>query len=213
MKNGKCFLKGPIFIRIHTKAPKRMIPQSNVTQLLHEASNGNRQSLDQLLPLVYQELRSLADSFMRRERSSHTLQPTALVHEAYIRLIDQRNVNWEDRAHFMSIAAETMRRILVNHALAGNAAKRGGKETKVSIDEAIGFPGGAEIDLVLLDEALTNLASFDPRQSQIVELRFFGGLTVKEVARVTNLSTATVEREWRTAKAWLHDQIVRNDAE
>jgi len=188
-----------------------MIPQSKVTQLLREASNGNRQSLDQLLPLVYQELRSLADSFMRRERSSHTLQPTALVHEAYIRLIDQRNVNWEDRAHFMSIAAETMRRILVNHAHAGNAAKRGGKETKVSIDEAIGFPGGAEIDLVLLDEALTNLGSFDPRQSQIVELRFFGGLTVKEVARVTNLSTATVEREWRTAKAWLHDQIVRND--
>jgi len=188
-----------------------MIPQSKVTQLLREASNGNRQSLDQLLPLVYQELRSLADSFMRRERGSHTLQPTALVHEAYMRLIDQRNVNWEDRAHFMSIAAETMRRILVNHALAGNAAKRGGKETKVSIDEAIGFPGGAEIDLVLLDEALTNLASFDPRQSQIVELRFFGGLTVKEVARVTNLSTATVEREWRTAKAWLHDQIVRND--
>jgi len=188
-----------------------MISQSNVTQLLHEVSNGNRQSLDQLLPLVYNELRSLADSFMRRERGSHTLQPTALVHEAYMRLIDQRNVNWENRAHFMSIAAETMRRILVNHAHASNAAKRGGKETKVSIDEAMGFPGGTEIDLVLLDEALTNLASFDPRQSQIVELRFFGGLTVKEVARVTDLSTATVEREWRTAKAWLHDQIVRND--
>jgi RNA polymerase sigma-70 factor (ECF subfamily) len=206
----------PIYWRVSThileSSHKGMIPQSNVTQLLREASNGNRQSLDQLLPLVYQELRSLADSFMRRERASHTLQPTALVHEAYMRLIDQRNVNWKDRAHFMSIAAETMRRILVNHALAGNAAKRGGKETKVSIDEAIGFPGGAEIDFVLLDEALTNLASFDPRQSQIVELRFFGGLTVKEVARVTNLSTATVEREWRTAKAWLHDQIVRNDA-
>ena len=208
MTNGKCFLIARMFIRIHHK---RMISQSNVTQLLREASNGNRQSLDQLLPLVYNELRGLADSFMRRERGSHTLQPTALVHEAYMRMIDQRNVNWENRAHFMSIAAETMRRILVNHAHASNSAKRGGKETKVSIDDAIGFPGGAEIDLVLLDEALTNLASFDPRQSQIVELRFFGGLTVKEVARVTDLSTATVEREWRTAKAWLHDQIVRND--
>ena len=186
-----------------------MIPQSNVTQLLREASSGNRQSLDQLLPLVYNELRNLADAFMRRERSSHTLQPTALVHEAYMRLIDQRDVDWENRAHFMSIAAETMRRILVNHALASNAAKRGGKETKVSIDEAIGFQGNEEIDLVLLDEALTNLARFDPRQSQIVELRFFGGLTVPEVAAVLELSTATIEREWRTAKAWLHDQVVR----
>jgi RNA polymerase sigma factor (TIGR02999 family) len=190
-----------------------MIPQSNVTQLLREASSGNRQSLDQLLPIVYNELRRLADSFMRRERASHTLQPTALVHEAYIRLIDQRDVEWENRAHFMSIAAETMRRILVNYAHANNAAKRGGKETKLSIDEAIGFQVGEEIDLVLLDEALTNLAQFDPRQSQIVELRFFGGLTVKEVATVLSLSAATVEREWRTAKAWLHDQIVRSNIE
>jgi RNA polymerase sigma-70 factor (ECF subfamily) len=184
-----------------------MIPQSNVTQLLREASSGNQQSLDQLLPLVYTELRGLADAFMRRERSNHTLQPTALVHEAYMRLIDQREVNWENRAHFMSIAAETMRRILVNHALAANAAKRGGKETRVSLDEAISFRNGEEIDLVSLDEALTTLASFDPRQSQIVELRFFGGLTVKEVAAVLDMSTATVEREWRTAKAWLHDQL------
>lgn len=186
-----------------------MISQSNVTQLLRDASNGNRQSLDQLLPLVYNELRRLADSFMRRERGSHTLQPTALVHEAYLRLIDQRDVNWENRAHFMSIAAETMRRILVNYAHANNAAKRGGKETKLSIDNAIGFESSGEVDLVLLDEALTNLATFDPRQSEIVQLRFFGGLTVKEVGVVLDLSTATVEREWRMAKAWLHDQLVR----
>jgi RNA polymerase sigma factor (TIGR02999 family) len=126
-----------------------------------------------------------------------------------MRLIDQRDVNWENRAHFMSIAAETMRRILVNHAHASNAAKRGGNETKVSIDEAVGFSGGTEVDLVLLDEALTNLATFDQRQSQIVELRFFGGLTIKEIATVLDLSTATVEREWRTAKAWLHDQVVQ----
>jgi len=184
-----------------------MIPQSNVTQLLREASSGNRQSLDQLLPLVYSELHGLADAFMRRERSNHTLQPTALVHEAYMRLVDQREVNWENRAHFMSIAAETMRRILVNHALASNAAKRSGKETRVSLDEAMGFQNGEEVDVVLLDEALTTLASFDPRQSQIVELRFFGGLTIKEVSTVLDMSTATVEREWRTAKAWLHDQL------
>ena len=185
-----------------------MISQSSVTQLLREASSGNRQSLDQLLPLVYSELHGLADAFMRRERSNHTLQPTALVHEAYMRLVDQREVNWANRAHFMSIAAETMRRILVNHALAANAAKRGGKETRVSLDEALSFRNGEEIDLVLLDEALTTLAGFDPRQSQIVELRFFGGLTVKEVATVLDMSTATVEREWRTAKAWLHDQLL-----
>jgi RNA polymerase sigma-70 factor (ECF subfamily) len=135
------------------------------------------------------------------------LQPTALVHEAYMRLVDQREVNWENRAHFLSIAAETMRRILVNHAHASNAAKRGGKETRVSLDEAINFRDGEEIDLVSLDEALTTLASFDQRQSQIVELRFFGGLTVKEVATVLDMSTATVEREWRTAKAWLHAQL------
>jgi RNA polymerase sigma factor (TIGR02999 family) len=186
---------------------KRMIPQSNVTQLLVEVSNGNRQSLDELLPLVYNELRGLAESFMRRERVNHTLQPTALVHEAYLRLIDQRNVDWRNRAHFFSIAAETMRRILVNHAHANQAAKRGGSETRISVDEAMNFQGVQEIDMVLLDDALTRLASVDPQQSRIVELRFFGGLTVKEVAGVLELSTATVEREWRTAKAWLHAQI------
>lgn len=184
-----------------------MIPQSNVTELLREASNGNRESLDQLLPLVYNELRGLADAFMRRERANHTLQPTALVHEAYIRLIDQREVNWENRAHFMSIAAETMRRILVNHAIATKAAKRGGNETRISVDKATGYQNENDVDLLELDEALNTLSTFDKRQSQIVELRFFGGLTVPEVATVLALSATTIEREWRMAKAWLHDQI------
>ena len=183
------------------------VPKPNTTQLLQELSNGKRESLDQLIPLVYAELRRLADSFMRGERVNHTLQPTALVHEAYLRLIDQREVNWQNRAHFFSIAAETMRRILVNHAHSNQAAKRGGRAVRLSIDEAINFPGVPEVDLVLLDEALDRLASFDAQQSRIVELRFFGGLAVKEVAEITGLSTATVEREWRTAKAWLHHQI------
>ena len=183
------------------------MPETNVTQMLVDASNGKRDSLEQLLPLVYDELRRLADSFMRLERANHTLQPTALVHEAYLRLIDQREVNWQNRAHFFSIAAETMRRILVNHALSHKAAKRGGEATRVSIDEAASFAGGREIDLVLLDEALKRLAELDSDQARIVELRFFGGLTVKEVAEVTAISTATVEREWRTAKAWLQSQI------
>jgi RNA polymerase sigma factor (TIGR02999 family) len=183
------------------------VSKPNVTQLLLELSSGKRESLDQLIPLVYAELRRLADSFMRGERGNHTLQPTALVHEAYLRLIDQREVNWQNRAHFFSIAAETMRRILVNHAHSSQAAKRGGRTVRLSIDEAINFPGVPDVDLVLLDEALDRLASFDAQQSRIVELRFFGGLTIKEVAEITELSTATVEREWRTAKAWLHHQI------
>ena len=183
------------------------VPKPSTTQLLLELSNGKRESLDQLIPLVYAELRRLADSFMRGERVNHTLQPTALVHEAYLRLIDQREVNWQNRAHFFSIAAETMRRILVNHAHSSQAAKRGGQAARLSIDEAIGFPGVPDVNLVLLDEALDRLASFDALQSRIVELRFFGGLTIKEVAETTGLSTATVEREWRTAKAWLHHEI------
>jgi RNA polymerase sigma factor (TIGR02999 family) len=182
-------------------------PQPNVTQLLVDASNGKGDSLNQLLPLVYDELRRLADSFMRKERVSHTLQPTALVHEAYLRLIDQREVDWQNRAHFFSIAAETMRRILVNHAHSHKAAKRGGEVTRLSVDDAFSLPGTSEVDVELLDDALKRLAHFDPDQARIVELRFFGGLTVKEVAEVAGISTATVEREWRTAKAWLQNQL------
>jgi RNA polymerase sigma factor (TIGR02999 family) len=179
----------------------------NVTQVLIDFSKGNRDSLDQLLPAVYDELRRLAEAFMRNERASHTLQPTALVHEAYLRLIDQREVDWNNRAHFFSIAAETMRRILVNYAHSHKAAKRGGEATRLSIDQIASIPGASEVDVILLDEALERLAAMDPEQARIVELRFFGGLTVKEVAAVLNLSTTTIEREWRTAKAWLQDQI------
>ena len=182
-------------------------PNIEVTKALIEVSNGNRRSLDQLMPAVYDELRRLAESFMRSERAGHTLQPTALVHEAYLRLIDQKEVDWHNRAHFFSIAAETMRRILVNYAHGHKAAKRGGEATRMSIDEVAGIAGASEVDLVLLDDALKQLAAMDSDQARIVELRFFGGLTVKEVAVVMGISTATVEREWRTAKAWLQDQI------
>ena len=186
---------------------RAMSAQPAVTQLLKNAQNGDRNALDQLLPLVYTELRKLASFQLRRERANHTLQPTALVHEAYLRLVNQREVQWQDRAQFFGLAAQMMRRILVNYAIAHKTAKRGGDQPFVSLDEAISFASEREINLVLLDEALTRLAEIDPTQSQIVEMRFFGGLTVEEVASVMKTSTATVKREWRTAKAWLFEQI------
>lgn len=180
---------------------------SAVTELLKQAQTGNKGALDQLLPLVYDELRKLASYQLRRERINHTLQPTALVHEAYLRLVNQREVDWRDRAQFFGLAAQMMRRILVNHALAHKTEKRGGLEQLISLDEAISFASQREVDLVLLDEALTRLAVLDPAQCRIVELRFFGGLTVEEVAEISGISTATVKREWRAAKAWLYEQI------
>lgn len=184
-----------------------MSSQPVVTQLLKHAQTGDRDALDRLLPMVYDELRKLASYQLRRERSNHTLQPTALVHEAYLRLVNQREVQWQDRAHFFGLAAQMMRRILVNHALAHKAEKRGGKEAVISLDEVVAFAAEREVNLVLLDEALARLAEIDPSQAKIVELRFFGGLTVEEVAEVMKISTATVKREWRTAKAWLFAQI------
>ena len=179
-----------------------------ITQLLKNAQAGDREALDQLLPLVYNELRKLASYQLRRERSNHTLQPTALVHEAYLRLIHQREVKWQDRAQFFGLAAQMMRRILVNYALAHKAEKRGGNEPRISLDEAVSFAAEREVNLVLLDAALSRLNELDPEQCRIVELRFFGGLTVEEVAEVMQISTATVKREWRTAKAWLYEQLV-----
>lgn len=184
-----------------------MSPTQPITRLLLEWRAGSDVALEQLTPLVYGELRKLAGAYLNREKAGHTLQPTALVHEAYLRLIDQKEVDWHNRAHFFSIAAETMRRILVNYAHGHKAAKRGGEATRMSIDEVAGIAGASEVDLVLLDDALKQLAAMDSDQARIVELRFFGGLTVKEVAVVMGISTATVEREWRTAKAWLQDQI------
>ena len=180
---------------------------SDVTVLLHRARQGDKDSLDRLLPLVYGELRRVAENQLRGERAGHTLQPTALVHEAYLRLIGQHSVDWNNRAHFFSIAAETMRRILVNHAVERRAQKRGSGETLLALDELNGVGGESSIDLILLDEALVTLAELDRQQAKVIELRFFGGLTIAEVAEVLNVSEATVNREWRSAKAWVMAQL------
>lgn len=163
------------------------------------------------MPLVYDELRHLASRYLRHERSGHTLQTTALVHEAYIRLIDQRQVSWQNRAHFYGIAAQMMRRILVDHARGQQADKRGGGAQKLSLDEAIGLAQEREVDLIALDEALTTLATLDPQQSLIVEMRFFGGLSVEEVAEALSVSRSTIQRDWSMAKAWLLLQITRGN--
>jgi RNA polymerase sigma-70 factor (ECF subfamily) len=163
---------------------------------------GDRAALDRLLPLVYDELRRIASRYLEQERPDHTLQPTALVHEAYFRLIDQRQVDWRNRAQFLGLAAEMMRRILVNHARDRNAAKRGGGLKKVTLTEALNTPG-PEVDIEGLDDALRRLAGRDPRKARIVELRFFGGLTTTEAAQVLEISTATAERDWQFARAWL----------
>ena len=180
---------------------------SNITQLLNDYQGGKKDALDELFPLVYGELRKLAANRLRGERSDHTLQPTALVHEAYLRLIEQHSADWQNRAHFFGLAAEMMRRILVNHAVKNNAEKRFGNQTRLVLDEIVDFTNGADVNLILLDEALNKLAEFDPKQAKIVELKFFGGLTNEEIAEVTGVSDSTVKREWRIAKAWLHEQL------
>jgi len=181
--------------------------KSETTRILRDLSGGNREALNQLMPIVYRELRRLAKHYLRNERPDHTLQATALVHEAFLRLIDQTNVQWQDRAHFIGISAHLMREILINHAVARKRLKRGGGQYKVSVEEAGAWLSEPEVDLIVLNDALNELAAIDPRQSQIVELRFFGGLSVEETAEVLKLSTATVKREWRLAKAWLHSRI------
>jgi len=178
-----------------------------VTQLLLDWSNGNKEALAELMPVVYAELRRLARGYLRREPGPHTLQTTALVHEAYLRLIDQRNVRWQNRAHFFGIAATLMRRILVEHARKHQALKRGNAESKLSLDEGIGFSKQSDMDLLALDDALTSLATIDPQKSRIVELRFFGGLTVEETAEVLNVAPITVHRAWRIIKAWLRQEM------
>ncbi len=181
--------------------------QQDVTQLLLDWSNGDEQSLEQLLPIVYQEMRRLAQHYIQQERADHTLQATALVHEAYLRLIDTKNVQWQNRAHFFGVAAQTMRHILVDMARASRAQKRGGGH-KLSLDEAVSLSGEKEdVNLVALDEALTRLADIDPQQSKIIELRYFAGLTIEETAEVLKVSPATVKREWAMARAWLHREL------
>ena len=184
-------------------------PSGEVTRLLQEWSNGQEQALDRLVPHIHHELRKLAASYMRKERPDHTLQPTALVNEAFLKLIDQRAVKWQNRAHFFGIAAQAMRRILVDHARAHAAGKRGDGVRKVSLDDAMMIGGTVDIDLIALDEALTRLAAIDPQQSRVIELRYFGGLTMDETAEVMHISPATVGREWRMAKAWLFAEIGR----
>jgi RNA polymerase sigma factor (TIGR02999 family) len=186
--------------------------QSDVTRLLLSWSEGDQSALEELVPFVYAELRRLAAGYLRRERHDHTLQPTALVHEAYLRLIDQTQVGSQNRHHFFAIAANLMRQILVNHAERHAAAKRGGGN-KVALEEADALPGQSEMDVVALHHALNKLAELDPRQSRIVELRFFGGLTEDEVGEVLDISPTTVRREWRTAKAVLRNQLRQGDLE
>jgi RNA polymerase sigma factor (TIGR02999 family) len=182
----------------------------NVTRLLLDWSSGNQQALEELVPLIYKELRQLAHNFLYRERSGHTLQTTALVHEAYLKLIDQRDARWQNRAHFFAIAAQAMRRILIDSARKHAAAKRGGPREKLSLDEAADISLEPDSNLLELDEALNELAKIDPQQSRIVELRYFGGLTIEETADVMSVSPATVKREWTMARAWLHQELTES---
>lgn len=176
--------------------------RESLTVLLQQWSGGKSDALDELIPLVYDELRSLAERYLRDERRQHTLQPTALVHEAYLKLIDQR-VTWQNRAHFFGVAAQAMRRLLVDHARRKGAEKRGGAVEMIQLNEELDLPADEKLDVVRLDEALDRLAEIDPQQSRVVELRFFAGLSVEETAGVMGVSDSTVKREWRVARAWL----------
>ncbi|PWU03941.1 MAG: RNA polymerase subunit sigma-70 [Terriglobia bacterium] len=189
-----------------------MTSEHEITRLLADWSNGDRQALEKLTPLVYEELRRLAKRYLHQERPGHTLQSTALVHEAYLKLVDQRSVRWQNRAHFFGIAAQMIRRILVDYARNRFAEKRGAHAPKLSLDEALSVPGGRDLDLIALDDALEGLAKIDPRQSRLVELRFFAGLSVEETAEVLQMSPATVKRDWTSAKAWLFREISRQSA-
>ena len=178
-----------------------------ITQLLAEWSNGNQTALDKLYPLVYDELHRMARRYMNRERKGHTLQTTALINEAYVRLVDQKHVHWENRAHFFAISAQIMRRILIDHARSHAYAKRGGGAQKVSLDETAIIADDPAADLLLLDEALNRLAEMDPRRSQVVELRYFGGLNNEEISGVLKISENTVTRDWNMARAWLYQEL------
>ncbi|MGH9970343.1 MAG: sigma-70 family RNA polymerase sigma factor [Pyrinomonadaceae bacterium] len=188
-----------------------MPPAQNVTELLICWGNGDKEALDRIVPIVYDELRRQAARYLRRERVGHTLQTTALIHEAYLRLVDQKNVHWQNRAHFFGIAAQLMRRILVDHARTKKRAKRGGSDVRVSLGDATVIAKSQDLDVVALDEALDRLAEIDEQQSKIVELRFFSGLSVEETAEALGISAATVKRDWRMAKAWLHREISPNE--
>ncbi len=206
MKNG---LKSQIGQKSQKRYAAQVVKQGgeNITELLVGYGRGDKEALDKLMPVVYDELRRQAARYLRREQAGHTLQTTALIHEAYVRLVDQRNVQWQNRAHFFGIAAQMMRRILVDHARTKKRAKRGGSDVKVSLADATIPVKERDLDVVALDEALTRLAAIDEQQSRVVELRFFSGLTVEETAEVMGISPATVKRDWSMAKAWLHREL------
>lgn len=187
---------------------------TQITEMLKACSGGDREAMDELMPLVYDELRRQAHSFLNKERRNHTLQTTALVHEAYLRLIDQNSIDWQNRAHFFALSATMMRRILVNYAKDRHRLKRGGKEENLPLDEALHVAvKDREIDLLDLDRALDELAKLDERQARIVELRYFSGLTINETAEVLKISKATVKREWTMAKSWLRAEMSEDKPE
>ena len=182
----------------------------NITEMLREWSGGKTEVMDDLLPLIYDELRRRAAAYLRRERPNHTLQPTALVHEAYLKLIDQRQDNWASRDHFFAIAAQAMRRILVDHARGRHRQKRGGSNEDLPLEDALlAAADEANVDLIALDEAMKKLARLDPQQERVVELRYFGGLSLDEAADAMSISRATAARDWQVAKAWLHREMTR----
>jgi RNA polymerase sigma factor (TIGR02999 family) len=180
--------------------------------LLSRWRNGDRAALDILVPLLYQELKTLARHYLRHERDGHTLQSTALVHEAYVRLVQQEPPEWKNRHHFFGVAARLMRQILVDHARSSGSAKRGGKSVRLTLTDDIAGAGGPDLDILALDEALERLAALSPQQSQIVELRFFSGLSIEEAADVLDVSPATVKRSWTMARAWLFREMNHRDA-
>lgn len=188
-----------------------MTPGSSkdVTTLLLDWSNGNEGALNQLTPLVYDELRRIAARQFRHERPDHTLQSTAVVHEVYLKLVDQHRVAWQNRDHFFAVASQLIRRVLVSHARARHAAKRGSGKTKLLFDESIGLPAGRSADLVALDDALEALSQLDSQQGRIVELRFFGGLSIEATSNILRVSPATVKRDWKVAKAWLFRELAK----
>ncbi|MDQ3546551.1 MAG: sigma-70 family RNA polymerase sigma factor [Verrucomicrobiota bacterium] len=185
--------------------------RQEVTQVLIDWSKGDRGAAERLMPLIYDELRQIARGYLRRERADHTLQATGLVHEAYLRLVDQTGASWQNRAQFFGVAASVMRRVLVDHARRHRAEKRGGNWEKVEFDDALAAGLPRSLDLVALDDALQELARVDPRQSQVVELRFFGGLTTEEAGEVLEVSPRTIKREWRRARAWLYREMMRGE--
>jgi RNA polymerase sigma factor (TIGR02999 family) len=185
---------------------------NEIARLLQAWGDGDREAFDDLLPLVYDELHRQAHRFLRRERRNHTLQTTALIHEAYLKLVEQKRVNWQNRDHFFAISANVMRRILVNYANARHREKRGGSAENVDLDESISIAvNTTEVDLSGLDEALTRLGKMDKQQERIVELRYFSGLTIEETAQVLDVSPATIKRDWRMTKAWLHRELSGKD--